>query len=890
MRRRLASVAALLLLPIAPAGSPRRSATQPAAVDLKPVTVAVVDRDSGEPVKAFTYQAYYDAPGRASRRVDDGWTRVASATGTFEIQAPLACRLHVIAKAPDYIGGYPLVEEFAIKSADNPRRVVVRLRRGITVSGTIRDAKTKVPIAGVRVAPLIQQPPGWHPDEDKEVKTGADGRFEVRGVDPARGVSTSHPDYVRDDPPGGEPIGPNHDIFLKRGLTITVTVVDPDGKPLHGAAALDLNEKWAVSGADGRLVVRAPEERPRLFVFKDGFIDRTIEFDEIRRESSKPKGLVVVMEPLIALKGQVTAPDGRPVTAFKVAAGPSELPWLGESNARDVQDRDGRFSLGLSKAGKTWVGVAADGFAPWEGWADFKRGGEPLEIRLAPGVEVSGRVAVPDALRKSVKTKLVPRRDESEVGWHQADARTAEVPTRTATLSADGTLRLDNVRPDRYRLSIQGPGVPETVLAIDVPASGLEIGTVRIDFPTATGRAQGRVEGRVWHPKDKGGGPWAFARGSVGGFRFEGLGESGIAFQADEFGHFRVDDVPAGLTTVEFPYLTYDVIQSYTWSALVVEGQMTDVRAFDPDGHREFTLNFAIGDGSKAQYESGTGLGAARKVDGVTASPKILSIFSEAPVTPRQPMFRVDLVPLSKGPLSFAKPDWEELDAQRKIVLPDVGPGKYRLRLCDWLGMRDFDSGPLFDEEVIVPVGGHGVVRVELGAGCVTGKITMRTESFLRPTEVTAVMKGSQTPSRWSRCDSDGNFCVRYLSPGTYSLLIHDANTGFCRVDDLKVGAHVIEVGERKLSAEATIDGVIQFVRPSPVPNEIVAIHDSGDAVRVAFEHRSSFDRFKLAGIWPGHWTVSARKGDQVLASSELNVERAGTMRVTLVVGGRPNP
>ncbi len=61
------------------------------------------------------------------------------------------------------------------------------------------------------------------------------------------------------------------------------------------------------------------------------------------------------------------------------------------------------------------------------------------------------------------------------------------------------------------------------------------MGVVSIDFPTATGR----VEGRVWHRKSKGGGVWAFAKGYVGGFRFQGMGDNdrrSIEFQADEYG------------------------------------------------------------------------------------------------------------------------------------------------------------------------------------------------------------------------------------------------------------------------------------------------------------------------------------------------------------------
>ena len=146
----------------------------------------------------------------------------------------------------------------------------------------------------------------------------------------------------------------------------------------------------------------------------------------------------------------------------------------------------------------------------------------------------------------------------------------------------------------------------------DVPATGLDVGTVRIDVPAATGR----IEGRVWHPKDKGGGPWAFAKGYIGdllGCYVYDDRYNTIEFVADENGRFHVNGVPAGLHTVGFQYTVFDMDKSYDWSAVVVEGQTTLVRAFEPDAHRELTLAFAIGDGSKGQYESGTGLAPGGK-------------------------------------------------------------------------------------------------------------------------------------------------------------------------------------------------------------------------------------------------------------------------------------
>jgi hypothetical protein len=417
---------------------------------------------------------------------------------------------------------------------------------------------------------------------------------------------------------------------------------------------------------------------------------------------------------LIMLAVRVVAPNGTPINAFTISAGPSTLPSRWDCVSRDVQSRDGRASLSLSKEGTTWVSVAAPRFAVWEGSVDVKRGGEALEVRLAPGVTVAAKVAVPDALRNRIKASLVPRRDKSGIGGLSSDPQPETFSTRASTLSVDGTLRFEHVRPDRYLLTIEGNGVPKTVLALDVPGAGLDAGTIRIDVPTKTGR----IEGRVWHPKSESMGVWAFASGYVGGFRYADipLGD-GVSFelQADENGRFKVDGVPAGLTTVGFPYQVGDVVSSYTWSALVVEAQTTVVHAFDPEGHREFTLAFAIGDGSKAQYESGTGLGAARKVHNVTIQFRTIEADAKRSLAPCEPMFRIGLTPLSKGPLSFAQPGWRTLDEHRKVVLPDVGPGTYRLRVYDWLGRQGLDSGTLLDREVVVPPSGRGDVSIALG-------------------------------------------------------------------------------------------------------------------------------------------------------------------------------
>ncbi len=119
-------------------------------------------------------------------------------------------------------------------------------------------------------------------------------------------------------------------------------------------------------------------------------------------------------------------------------------------------------------------------------------------------------------------------------------------------------------------------------------------------------------------------------------------------------------------------------------------------------------------------------------------------------------------------------------------------------------------------------------------------------------------------------------------------LFIHDPKVGFCKVDDVEVAAGVVDVGERALSAGATVSGLIHFAQPSRLPDEVVATHASGVSLREAFEEYSSFDRVELTGLWPGRWTLSARSGDDVLATGAVHVEGTGAFQMDMTVGRGP--
>jgi hypothetical protein len=830
-----------------------------AAADLKPVTVSVIDNETGEPVTTFTYQFWYSAPGRTSP-ARETWQPVESPSGTAVIQAPTACRLYVKVRSKDLKAGSRNDREFIIRSDDKRRRVVIKLERGATVHGTVRDATTRKPIARATVTPATMSF-NWNArDEERQATTDERGHYELHGVDPEHGVRASHPDYsdAKEEKKPGEPL---FDIYLKPKVSLTLrgTVRDPDGQPLEGVTVAS-DKGIGRTARDGTYSLRATYFA--LKYCKEGYVTRELSGDEVKKD-----GLVVVLERQVSLGGRVLGRDGRPVESFELMTGPgwsTNDSWYIPSINRSVKDPSGAFVIALDQGGKTWIGIRAEGYAPWEAWGDVPPSGRALDVRLQPGVSVSGKVLAPPGGFAGLQARLVPRRDRDDGRGLGSRDVAKDWATLTATVGGDAILRFDHVRPDRYTIRFAGPGVTPKTLAIDVSAEGLDLGRVRL-------AGRGRIEGRVSHPERDGGGVWPFASGLVGlpGGPIDEL----IWLDTDEEGRFSVDGVFAGLVYVSFPYRVFDMGFADEWAVQVVEGRTTKVHVMDPENSRPLPIAFRIGDGSRAQYESGTGLVARRKVDGITT---------------RAPIFRVELVPRTRQPLAFVAPDWYGLDAEGRIVLSDVGPGTYRLRVIDWLGQDEFAEGILFERDITIPADALPIT-VSLGGGSVTGRFPVA-GADRGQVEVIAVPRGGNGPVRRTRCDAEGHFCVRYLDPGDYTLFAHDSKAGWSRVENVSVASNTTDIGERRLAPGGTIRGTISFGRPCVVPDAVVATGPSGVSLTIPFTVYSSFDRFELRGLWPGSWTIKVLGGRELLGIARTKIVGTEEVRVDLAYGddGRP--
>jgi hypothetical protein len=176
-------------------------------------------------------------------------------------------------------------------------------------------------------------------------------------------------------------------------------------------------------------------------------------------------------------------------------------------------------------------------------------------------------------------------------------------------------------------------------------------------------------------------------------------------------------------------------------------------------------------------------------------------------------------------------------------------------------------------------------VKIALGAGCIRGRrmtISLDEPGYVHG-EAIAVPTSADLASRRADIKADGTFCIRYLSPGAYSLYMHSSKSGYCRLEELKVPAALVDVGEHKLTPGATVIITIHFPWLSRQPTELVATDSSGVLLRHEFPVYSSYDRFEFGGLWPGRWTLSALSGEEVLATSTVDVGVGGTLRTDLV-------
>jgi hypothetical protein len=860
--------------------------------DVSPVSFVVVDSKTRAPINEFSYTYSIST---STEKYDPLIVRpidVRSKDGTFSLSAPRSCEIGMRIEGSTIIGGYGTWRKYVLTSDNKQRKIEVQVETGAVVEGVVVDSRTARPIEGALVSPLIFSPPGFSPDRNRGVRTDAQGKFRIGGISMPRGINIWHADYMEFKRDKFTKFGTKTSensytarVELGVGETITGVVKDASGNPLPDVEVSDWGGKSVRTGKDGSFALRSPSSGPdgqayRLSFRKEGYVDTEVSQEshistwmtanghlEVTTDPNHPpQALSIVLEPQPLLNGRVLGPDGRPVARFTVVAGPGRDPRDRSCSSQVVSGSEGRFALRVradrdyQHDDKLWIGAKAPELARWETVIDSWRSATAITVRLKPGVAVRGSVQNPNAHGQMV-AKLVPYRPPREA-WDPEILERQELGRMETAVDSRGAFRFDHIGSGSYLLAVSGPAISPISTEIAVHETDVDVGTL-------AARGRGVLAGVVFQPEviregdkyrlDPKRHAWPFADGHVSFHDSSGRCNAAeldhlkpIAFKADEHGRFRLSAVPIGSVSVDIPVdLTPDVTGAHSRIARIVEGKLTEVSFFDPSGNWDFACQFLIGDGSPAQYLSGTGMGAKRKIENVNTRP---------------PLFRVELVPKGDLPLSFGAAGWEELDERKQIVLPDVHPGNFHVVVGDWLGSTTYRA-TLYERDVeIKPT--HSTVTVSLGAGSITGAVQC-SKNYEDTIQVAAFGQKSHA-IRYARCDNRGSFCVRYLPPDDYILFAHDDSAGWCKHSEVRVANNISDTGSHKL----VVGGVIVASVPPELAMDrsvhVVATDPQGIAIEGPIWVEPPGQRFAISGLWPSKWVVTLRTKDQVLATKAV--------------------
>jgi len=771
-------------------------------------------------------------------------------TGVIEISAPDEARILLTIEHPDIIRGYGA--EIEIERANAATEHVAEARLGVVVSGTVRDDATGMPLAGAIVSPLIFTPPLFSPDLDRSVTTGPDGGFSLRGVDSSFAVS--HADFVKTEVylDRGN-LGEKQEVRLAAGSRLRGVVRSAAGGPLAEVSVSDRSGKTCLTTSDGSFELRGLERRSgrgwSLDFKKDGFDDSRFISEDLPNDA-----LEIELIPLPELSGSVVLPDGSPAARYVISCGPGPNPAGYQLVTREINQEDGRFSLRpnqLPDDGEGyWIGVRAEGVAPWEGVisAETLVDGR-FQVRLAPGSEISAVLALPESATGSLRIQLKPVGRKAPNRWsrdtHPGDA----LASRTLSVEAGEALEIAHLRPGIYQLVIRGDGVTPVKVPVTLGEGRLDLGIIALE---GTGTIIGVVH-QVHDPQV----PWRFADGVIS---VEGMEDDRfdpyLRFKADASGNFEVRGVPASEVSVSFAYnLGADIISSVERMVQVLPGGTTEVRFEGSTGTWAQPLRLLFG--------------------GREGLPDFAGIRVVENVTDREPFLRFDVAPVGPDPASWtASTEWQAGEDSSPVIA-DLSPGRWRIRVFDWLGSRGFDEGLRADS--IVELGEtRDPLPIELGAGVLSGKVTSERENLLH-TQIIAVGKTSGRVFL-SRCDGEGNFVVRFIPEDDYQIHAHDHHAGWC-----DLGSHRLkrmhDVGKHRLSDGGDVVGKLPpelLVRPDGIRLEATA----PDGLVIQAEEIAGDGSFRFGNLRPGPWLVTLADQDREIGRHSVEIKAGETTSV----------
>lgn len=706
-------------------------------------------------------------------------------------------------------------------------------------SGQVLSAETGRPLAGALVWP------GSDPGSFQV--TGDDGRYHVEAVDVASaGIEARAPGRLpKRAASSAAAIGAGRlpTLTLERAAALAGRAVDPAGRGVPGAwvsASIGRGRPsaGAWTGDDGafRLGLLQATELYDLQAAKAGFLPaktRAI----TAKAPQQARAVSLVLLPNRPAVGRVLDTNGRPVGGAEIRLveardaetrqRPQARPVRNEGEPQAVADGSGRFKVAEIPALVLDVTVTRPGFARAE-LLGFKvpSGTGPVDlgtIRLAPGASISGQVAT--AQGQPVGGASVFRILHVQSPYELADQVREQEPD--ATTAADGRFTLADLgKGDGVNLLVVAEGfLPVTKRGIRTPLP--EPLLIRLDAGSV-------FAGRVIDEEEK----------PVAGARLEITWEPTVAGHermpagppmtreavADSLGRFEVRNMPLGRVR-----LAADA------AGFVSMRELEAVVPQPPD--ERMTIRLRRGATLEGRVATATG-------DPISGVRVLLG--PAAGVSDGEGLYRVEGLELGPQRVDARHPQYGRLKRETAIE-----PGTNHLDLV-------FEPGQEVRGRVVnasnEPVPG-AMVRL--------GSTTMRNPRFHR-----------------ARSDAEGAFEISPVVPGTYHIEATAEGYSAGSINNVRVGAELVEGLEVVLQTGGRISGRILGLKPDELAGvKVHARYESGDSRPAEVDAAGNYH---LQDLDPGDWLVEASVADGQ-RQSQARVPLAPGAEVTrdLEFGGR---
>jgi len=707
--------------------------------------------------------------------------------------------------------------------------IELKLARGAALSGTVRDAKTQLPLGGAEVRLIT--PRAITLAGGLTAISDAKGNYSFTGL---RGgdydATTSRPNYAMTNVTVHVAAGQAAQKVLYGTplARISGTVVDEDKRGVAAAhieprqignepgmmmprmRIMDRNRP-TLTAPDGRFLIRIEEGELQLEATKKG--QPSARSNTLKVTAGERRGGVVIALPHgIAVTGRVIDSKGKPIAGVAIAASETRAGGGGRGDVRrmiinnimrgtdeDVvrTSNDGTFSIKV-KEGTYDLGFKATGYAGKSLRAQqVSASSKPLEVTLEQGVEISGRVTRAGQPVENVNVIPIGGADQM-------------MPVQTGP---DGTFRVGDLAPGEMMLAFsKREEFIQMNRAVTAPATD-----INIDLPPG-GRISGHVVDKSTHQPVK-----SFEAGispsrNGGGF-VTMMPPSMQNFTSDD-GSFVLENVPVGAVTLAVSAPGY--VQERVPNLTVENGKAVE------------NVEVAMETGVRVT-------GRVTGPDGAAAGGALVRIDAMAGGR----MMRGGGM---NDPYTVADPNGE-------YTLENVEPGEKTLVFSR--------SGMISTSKTVTLSGDHMQVDAQLSSGVrATGIVVNEGGTPIADAQVRAQSASDPGFGRSARTDASGSFSFEGLAPGHYEF--NAGKDGYADAIARDVDITAAGMVRLTLKSGGTIVGHITGLSEAELQNAMVMVNSANGNASAPVDATGAY---RIEGAPTGTVRVNARAGQMMTSS-----------------------